>query len=556
MKQFQHWVFVISCVLMVQCGDRSDPVSPEPTFASDQSDLQIDPATGIPYAITFQHPITGFDTSDYGFGFGASNSYFCLSRNTSGQCTGYGHHLGRDTVVQQTPVDKEVFAPADGIVRVSTEMMFGAFGSDHTKNTAYKGCVIVLEHLLKNGQAVTTLLGHVQCESGVGYSADARTGNPAVGTVVRRGQYLAHVGHYWHGSQQSTDWHHLHWAMRKGRFSKTGEGPNGVLPYVRGYAPRSEFKADPVTGALAHPQWLDPFEVVAANGDPLAQASAQVRFHPSGSLLQDDEGGLWTVTDGAIIRSIPSSVFVADRYDSADVIGISNEELGCYSRGSTVPSLGHVTLYVRPGSNAVVMAYDQSWDRYDVIRWEALLSWGYDDGDLIDQAGAPYYESSYHPRGFRMLRPGTLVKADEAPEVSIVTAEQKRLPIVSGEVFEQAGFRWERVVSIPKSVLDTVAGPRIATPLTLTDLHRCAVKPGCPGGSVSCGGGGIPDCEPGSFQSCWCSAGDLGMQECSDDGLHIFRARAHRPLPKREVRMIPWRRFQIAFPERSSNAPA
>lgn len=488
-------VCVLVCVLGSGCKGKDDLER----SSSDEGGLQIDPATGIPYALTFQFPVMGFDTSDFGFGFASENSRFCLQYSGS-QCVSYGYHLGRDTVVGETPFGTEIVAPGDGIVRVTTDLTFGGYGSDTSSNPQYQGCVIVLEHEFQSGQRVTTLLGHVQRESGTTYDPSAKTGNPPVGALVRRGQYLAHVAHYWAGAGQTTDWHHSHWAMRKGSFSIGSYSHDQVVPYVRGYAKKSEFTIDSVTGAWTHPLWIDPFVVVAANSDPALSASADVRHHPSGTLLENQNGNYSLVLNEKEIAGVPNAVLAADRFDLSGAVRVTDVEIGCYATAVPLASQGHVTLYQRPNSSTVVMAYDDAHIRYDVIRWEALLSWGYDDSDLTTDMGAiGYIETAYVPKGFRLLRPGTLVKGDEQTEVAIVTAQQTRLPIASGEVFEALGFGWERVVTIPQSVLTAVAGPRENAVIDLEGIHACAVPLPCPNGG-NCGGGGDP--ERGSPETC------------------------------------------------------
>ncbi len=489
MKQYMHrfgWlmVFVVLACLSAcsTSGDTQDDV------VSDQSGVKIDPQTGIPYAITFQYPIDGFDSSDFGFGFGSENTRFCLEYK-SGACMSYGYHLARDTSVAKTPYQTPVVAPADGIVRLTTNATYGGYGSDTQANLQYKGCLILLEHEFANGQRVTTLLGHVMCESQTTYDAVAHTGNPAVGEIVQRGQYLGHVNHYWAGSGQDNDWHHLHWGMRKGSFQA-----NNVGPFIKGYAKKGDFTVDSATGVWTHPDWLDPFVVVIANGDPAAQASANVRHHPSGSLLEDEQGMFWYVSKETEIAHVPAAVMTSDRYNTSRAIRVSSEEINCYAKVPDLVSVGPVVLYQRPGMSTVVMAYKNTQTRYDVIRWEALLSWGFGAVDVSQNlAVATFYETNYFSKGYRLLRPGTLVKADEEAEVAIITAEQTRRPIISGEAFEEAGFQWEHVVSIPASVLTAVAGPRENVMIDLPSLHACAVLPDCPGGGANCGGGGVPD---------------------------------------------------------------
>ena len=472
----------VFAAVLVNCA----PINTIPEPGASENELTLDPQTGIPYAHTFQFPVSGFDQSDFGFGFASENSRFCL-QSKNGQCTAYGYHLGRDTIVKKTPVNTEVVAPADGIVRLTTDVTYGGYGSDAQANPAYRGCLVVLEHEFQGGQHVTTLLGHLKCESETVYDALQKKGNPSVGALVKRGQYLGHVGHYWAGSDQSLDWHHVHWGMRNGAFDGTN-----VNAFVRGYAPKSEFTIDPETGIWTHPQWVDPFVIIAAHADPVQSVLADVRHHPSGSLLEDSYGSFWLVTKDDTIAPIPPDVLLADRYDGSRSVLVSDDELNCYQIGASQKSLGPVTLYQRPNSSTVVMAYSNTKERYDVIRWEALISWGYDASSLTaDGQVIATIESGYAAKGYRLLRPGTLVKADESSEVSIITTQQTRRAIASGDVFEAMGFSWAKVVSIPQSVIDVVAGPRENELIDFASIHACASQPVCPGGG-NCGGGGNP----------------------------------------------------------------
>jgi len=503
-RLFHGFLFMVALVVIGCSGGTTTDA------AGTQADgLTIDLTTGVPYAFTFQFPIAGFDTSDFGFGFGSINTNFCLASGPSG-CTVYGAHTGRDTIVGRTPINTEVLAPADGIVRLTTTQRYGAFGSDSSANANYDGCLIALEHEFANGQGVTTVLGHVACESGTPYDASARKGNPPVGTLVRRGQYLAHVTHYWHGGTQTIDWHHTHWGMRRGAFSQTDVGS-----VIKGYVPRSEFTLDQTTHALTHPQYLDPFVIVAANGDSATQAGNGIRHHPSGTLLEDANGGYWLVKDATTIASVAPEVIASDRYDVTTAVKASSDEMGCYAKASAVPSQGSVTLYQRTGTPTIVMAYDATRTRYDVIRWEALVSWGFDAGDVTnDLSKTVFRETMYVNKGFRLLRPGTLVKADESSEVSAVTMQGTRVPIATDDVFEALGFRWERVVSIPGSVIDQVAGSRALPMIDLASIKSCAVSPACPSGG-NCGGGGVPDVDSGTPEVSVPEAGASLVEICN-----------------------------------------
>lgn len=487
MGQSRNWFMLgFLCTVLASVLVNCAPATTMPEPGTDENALSLDPNTGIPYAYVVQFPISGFDASDFGFGFASENTRFCL-QSKNGQCTAYGYHLGRDTIVKKTPVNTEIIAPADGIVRLSTNVTYGGYGSDTQSNPNYRGCLMVLEHEFQNGQHVTTLLGHAMCESDVTYDAAKKTGNPSVGAYVKRGQYLGHVGHYWAGADQSLDWHHVHWGMRYGAFDA-----GNVNAFVRGYAPKSEFTIDPKTNMWTHPQWVDPFVIISANSDPAQAAMADVRHHPSGTLLEDPYGSFWLVVNDKTIAPISPDMMFGDRYDSSRAVVVSEDELNCYAINAAVDPLGPVTLYQRPNSSTVVMAYANTKQRYDVIRWEALVSWGYDADSLTaDAKTIVAIESGYAPKGYRMMRPGTLVKADESSEVAIVTNQQTRQAIASADVFEAMGFSWSKVVSIPQSVLDAVAGPRENALIDLPSIHACAMQPVCPGGG-NCGGGGNP----------------------------------------------------------------
>jgi hypothetical protein len=475
-------MFVVSCVHPVLREE-----APERLQVSGV-DLTTDPQTGVPYAATFQFPLVSFDASDFGFGFGEVNEHFCLQATSDG-CSAYGAHLGRDSLVKKTPVGTPVFATSDGIVRVTTDKTFGGYGADSSQNANYRGCLLVLEHEFASGERFTELYGHVQCEASAGYDASQAVGNPPVGTLVKRGQYLAHVAHYWSGTGMATDWHHLHWAMRRGAFDLSH-----LAAYVLGYDLPSTFTYDPTTGGLTHPHWIDPFTVVKANGDPAHTAQLLVRNHPSGCLLQDPEGGVWQVQGDARIAFVSSQIFERDRYDASHLVAVSADELACYTVAAPLVSPGVAVAAKRTGSSTVMMAYPESSERYDVIRWEALLSWGFAASDILDDPLlSNVLDQTYTDKGYRRLRPGTLVKADEASEVAIVTAEQTRRPIASAEVFEALGFRWEQVVSIPQDVLTAVAGPREAELITWEGIHTCAAPASCPNGEVCGGGSADPD---------------------------------------------------------------
>lgn len=439
--------------------------------------LNIDEETGIPIAITFQFPEQGFSRSDFGFGFGKMNENYNGNR-----------HLGADTIVGKTPFGTEVVAPANGIVRITTDTPFGGYGSDNANDGgAYKGYAIVLEHMLPSGNIITSVLGHIQSELDEQYDPASKRGNPSVGSIVRKGQYVAHVAHFWHGSH---DWHHTHFGVRRGAFNPFGLNKQ----YVAGYDAPENFKTD-TDGKCVHEYWLDPLDFVEAHDDPPPATNAEARQHPSGTLLVDADAQYWIVVSDGTIAPISATTLLDDRYILDHAIHMKSDERACYWRTNEIRSLGDAVLYKRSGTSTVVVAYEKTQRRYDFLRWEVLLSWGFSKEDIHeDSRTSSQYESGYASGGFRTLRPGTLVKGDSSSEVCIVTWQNTRLPIFSGDLFEALRFDWNDIVSIPDEVLDLVAGPREDRNFGRAEFIACPAMPSCGNGGV-CGGGYDPPSE-------------------------------------------------------------
>ena len=489
-------IIVAVAAAVFGCAGEKIPMDPDvaPSTVGDITDavrqpLTYDPSTGIPLSPAFQYPIERFSPDQFGFCFGGVNDAF-----------GGNRHLGCDTRVDETPYGTPIVAPADGIVRISTDFVdadgregFGAYGADDARNNAYDGCLIVIEHVLQEGgQAVTSLIGHVQCESGQSYSETERRGNPPHGSIVRKGQYIGHVDHYWHGAGTTTDWHHIHFGIRRGRFTAPGyDRSPELLAYVRGYGRSEDFSYDDSAQRYRHDDWIDPIEFVEAHDDPVV-AAPTVR-HPSGSILFDPDGNCWQVVGDMDIAPIPNNVFIADRYDASIAVPASAEEIRCYVERPPISSRGPWTIYRRPFTNTVVIAYHDRGERFEFIRWEAYVSWGFTEADIQrnpinNGLTAEWYESFYNPEGYRLIRPGTLVKGDAESEVSMVSVDQERIPIANGDVFERLGFDWSDIVTIPQSVLSDVAGPRSSVVFGEGKMTTCAVPTACLDGV--CGGGG------------------------------------------------------------------
>jgi murein DD-endopeptidase MepM/ murein hydrolase activator NlpD len=101
------------------------------------------------------------------------------------------NHLGEDS---EHPHREPVFAIADGRVK------------EACRATGY-GRVVVVEHRLPDGSAVSSIYGHLCGHPGFPLAAD--------GSRVKRGEIVGYIGHR---SENGDGLEHLHLGIRKGRY--------------------------------------------------------------------------------------------------------------------------------------------------------------------------------------------------------------------------------------------------------------------------------------------------------------------------------------------------
>jgi murein DD-endopeptidase MepM/ murein hydrolase activator NlpD len=101
------------------------------------------------------------------------------------------NHLGEDS---EHPHREPVFAIADGRVK------------EACRATGY-GRVVVVEHRLPDGSAVSSIYGHLCGHPGFPLAAD--------GSRVKRGEVVGYIGHR---SENGDGLEHLHLGIRKGRY--------------------------------------------------------------------------------------------------------------------------------------------------------------------------------------------------------------------------------------------------------------------------------------------------------------------------------------------------
>jgi hypothetical protein len=309
-------------------------------------------AQEIPVTYSLGFPLRGNWWDIANFGFGQPGEQFS------------GYHLGVDSRVDRTPVGTEVFSPCTGYVRISDDRDWGGYGANNVSNPAYRGYALVIECRWENGQIFTALLGHLQSGSSM-YSEKDHTGLAPLGALVYKGQYVGRVASYWNGSGFNSDWHHLHFGIRLGKFSVSK-----AVNFVTGYS---------ATGwndnHTVHNNWTDGTAFVLAH-------SMRTVWHPEGSLLQPyGDSQIYQLVGTDIHHIKNEAVYSAHHFDWNKLLYVTETEISCYSVGWEIDWQPTRTLYRVENTYYLFETQCPSCATgkfYPFATEMAMYSWGYD----------------------------------------------------------------------------------------------------------------------------------------------------------------------------------
>ncbi len=258
-------------------------------------------AAEAPVNYNWGFPLKGNWWDFIGFGFASWNSAF------------NGWHLAVDTRLDRTPVGTEVFAPCSGMVVISDNKNWGGYGSNNNQNSLYRGYVLVIECHDKYNNYQTALLGHLQPGSNQ-YDANQHVGLAPLNSIVYKGQYVGRVASYWNGAGFTSDWHHLHFGIRQGKFD-----PNNQSAYVAGYSSSGWSDNNSV-----HTSWKEPQNFTADH-------SMNTAWHPNGTLIQNYSWNeVYQLIDGAKHWIEDEQVFETHHFNWSRVIHVRENEFDCY----------------------------------------------------------------------------------------------------------------------------------------------------------------------------------------------------------------------------------
>ncbi len=244
-----------------------------------------------------------------------------------------------------------------------------------------------------------------------------------------------------------------------------------------------------------------------------------VKIYPDGTLLQaEGEPGIWLIQHQKRRPFLSRAAFLS-RYNPQKVILVSKEDLEKYEIGQPI-KFPQYSLLRSPGGTVYLLVDDE---RRGFRSKEAFMMMGFNPEEIIDVSwqdlsiypeGKPITIKSVYPVGALLqdrktgavfyvkdgikrgiidksileinfphyhlipaaegelekylkgkplgIKDGELVKASSESSVYVIANGLKR-PIISAEVFEKLGYKWENIKEVPKKVLDLLhpTGPII-----------------------------------------------------------------------------------------------
>ncbi|MFH1077956.1 MAG: M23 family metallopeptidase [Patescibacteria group bacterium] len=420
-----------------------------------------------------------------------------------------GNHLGHDIGYDEGTAIHPV---ACGTVRV------------YRPATGYGRLVVVIEHRLAlpapfvngMGETVTvssflTVYGHLRMSSdrnGTTGILDIRDGDTVNPADV--------IGYVDDGAHNGDGAEHLHLGVR---LQTAQQAKDTDTSWFRGY-----------DGDPSQRKWFaDPTLFLS----DLTSGDGSTRWHPGGTVVLDGDGGPWMLDEDGVRHAIPAETFARERLHER-AIDISDAELACLEPGDDFVSPRAYNWAIKFDDASTVYEAAEFGDgssRWAYITYEAFRSWGWTDAEIIVWPSSQRDDLFAYTDdlGFRIMRDGSLVKSDASNEVSVVAAG-RRLPIYDWATFLALGYREERIVVIPESVIDLVAGPRgpIITPdLIHVCMHPSSCIDDCPtptpgGGGVGGGDAGgnipVPDGGQGGSGTTTSHGGHGGSASTGDGG--------------------------------------
>ncbi|GMU25515.1 hypothetical protein KJZ71_01735 [Patescibacteria group bacterium] len=256
--------------------------------------------------------------------------------------------------------------------------------------------------------------------------------------------YTPHI----HGNQNLwTIWRR--WFSKKFPNGTVVKGiPSGQVYWIR-YGKKKPFASQTVAGTL-----VDLEKAVEVSDSELAgyEEGPQINF-PNYALLRNPAGQIWLIVDDERRHIVNMETFGKFGFNMDEVEDVGDEDLASYAignkltlddqypKGQLVQVTGLKAIWYAEGHTKQLIPNPTIWTLYFNGRRPRQIT-----QEQLDSM------TTLDPYGFK---DGELVKHPESPAVYVMEYGKKR-PIPSGDIFEELGWKWSSIETIPTSVLDAV----------------------------------------------------------------------------------------------------
>jgi hypothetical protein len=249
------------------------------------------------------------------------------------------------------------------------------------------------------------------------------------------------------------------------------------------------------------------------------------RAYPNGTLVQaQGEPGVWLIQNGKK-RPFLTKGALTTRFDIKKIITIKKSELDKYEKGAAIKfpqysliksPLGNIYLIVDDKKRGIISGEvfrSIGFNPEEIINasWEDINA--YQDGNLITAtssyltgallqdkiSGGVYYVSegtkaplldklflktifrgqtivpvapekltSYTTVEPYKFKDGELLRSALSPAVYVIEDSKKR-PIVSGNIFEEMGYKWSNIITVPEKILALYTDGEVLAPIAAAD---------------------------------------------------------------------------------------
>jgi hypothetical protein len=173
-----------------------------------------------------------------------------------------------------------------------------------------------------------------------------------------------------------------------------------------------------------------------------------MRF-PNFTLVKSSLGDIFMLVEDEK-RSITENIFKRIGFHPEEIIIVEENDLDYYQLGTPILS-PYPSGALLQNNETKAVYYVKENIKYPIIDKSILMA-NYPYSYIIRVN--PEELDSFDLGAQIRFRSGTLVKSLDSPAVYVISQE-KRLPIVSEEVFEVMGYQWDKIIEVKQSILET-----------------------------------------------------------------------------------------------------